>query len=543
MNRVRISSKLLFTLSRLPRTCPTRIHEFNAVLQVAGLQRYPLIELTSRSFSTPRTCSGCGAPFHQSTPATPGFISGKLVNPPKPPPSVHKLPSAVPTSHLDSNKELAEGLTPRELKALLQKEKDEKPQVVCQYCHDLKAYNKTSLPPRPDTAKMLQRHLRSIPNNISVLVIDSADIPGSMLSNEIPELRNSKAVIVALNKIDLLKNIKGDVNSGISKLVKWVQKKVEKDISLLETSQPESDSDSPIVPKPTTVEVIPISSKTGDGVLNLIDSITKHRVFHPTSDVTLIGRPNAGKSRLINAITALGNGETPNHKNTDSIYPGTTVGVVSRPLSSFGILFNFHLKLIDSLPPGTPRQMYSNVIGNLYDTPGLFSPNLAQITELLTPQELSKAVTKAPFNPRKAIPLIPGKSCFLGALARIDYISGFKNTKIGIVPFMHDQVPIHVCRSKRVEELWENAGEYPDILFPPLKKNRVDLLAPTGMHLITRIDMTKTAQWKQKKLFDVAVGGIGWVRVENVPDDGVVEVWGLVKGSSVVVRDPFFTGE
>ncbi|KAJ3028325.1 UNVERIFIED_CONTAM: hypothetical protein HDU68_001940 [Siphonaria sp. JEL0065] len=411
--------------------------------------------------------------------------------------------------------------------------------VVCHYCHQLRSYNHTAMPARPDTTKILQRHLRGHPNTIAVLVVDAADIPASLVSRGIPELTGTKGIIVALNKVDLFSQFTTySQEQSIEKMISWIKKRIQNDLGHV--------AEANNVP----VEVIPISARTGDGVFNLIDAINRQRV-DSSYDVCFIGRPNAGKSLLINAITRLANGTDPEKSSTASIYPGTTVGVISRPLSSFGVLFQ-HPSTSTSVdqqynppttPPTTPETKPHTPIPSLHDTPGLFSTNISQITSLLTPVELKQTIATKPFPKyQKQIPLPTGKSLFLGALVRIDMVVGthdFRSRPMARV-FASNLIPLHPCRTSRSAALFANVGKLKDILNPPSSQKRVQELGGK-LELAARIQMSNSPEyWKGKGgSFDVAVGGIGWVQLKGVPENGIVEVWSLAAGAGVVVRDSF----
>ncbi|KAJ3075286.1 hypothetical protein HDU98_008642 [Podochytrium sp. JEL0797] len=403
---------------------------------------------------------------------------------------------------------------------------------VCQYCHNLRHYNKLNLPSRPDTLKLLQRHLRQHPNTIAVLVVDAADLPASLVSHDIPsELAGLKGIVVALNKVDLFTGIKNQEQS-VQKLRKWVQKRIERDVGgLLDPSELDPDN---IVPN-ELIKVVPVSARTGDGIMDLLDGINAFRKDASTN-VCFIGRPNAGKSQLINAITQLANGKQPERTVTASIYPGTTVGVVSHPLSEFGILFpQPKTPPAEATASQTPPPRLGE--GTLQDTPGLFSTTISQLTTLLTPQELVLTIPSKPFRPNpKPVKLAPGRSLFIGGLVRIDCISGPETITAHI--YASNLLPIHPCRTYRIEVLWSKLEKHTDILFPPIGRKRVDQLGGQ-MELAQRIVVGET-RWKQKGVLDVAVGGVGWCRLEGVDGDTVVEVWSIAGGKGVSVRDSFF---
>ncbi|KAI9349197.1 hypothetical protein BDR26DRAFT_798954, partial [Obelidium mucronatum] len=456
---------------------------------------------------------GCGALFQRTSPGTPGFLPDPKSK--QPPPSVHKLDSSIPIQHLDPDKELAQGLSPDQAKKVIRLERiKHKKMPICQYCHNLRHYNKTVIPHRPETKKILQKHLNEHPNTVGVLVVDAMDIPASIVSRGIPELAKTRGIVIALTKMDLLNQVKLNKEDGVVKMITYIKKHIQNDVDT------------------SVVEVIPISSKTGDGVFELLDAVNKLRV-EPTDHVSLIGRPNAGKSRLIQAIRALGNGENPKNAPTSSIYPGTTINVVSSPLSTFGLLFpNLAVATTSPAPSKTPC---------LYDTPGVFSESIAQLTTLLTPQELKFVVPQHPLPVRKAITLRTGTSVFVGGLVRIDFVAGTHEfrTRPKVFAFTNNALPIHQCRTNRSDGLLEKIDKHTDILFPPMGKKRLMELGGK-LTLIKRIVWKDQKEWKRQGMFDVAIGGVGWVRMQGLPDDAIVEVWGLAEGCGVVCRESFF---
>ncbi|KAI8842795.1 hypothetical protein BJ741DRAFT_591890, partial [Chytriomyces cf. hyalinus JEL632] len=579
------------------------------------------------------SCKGCGSPFQALHASKPGYISPKTLSklykksasePSKPPTSVHaKLPANVPTGHLREG-ELLQGLTPGELKRILPNNKNaSKPgsQFTCMYCHELKHYNKAQLTTRPDVERMVSKHVREhcqenslgVRSAVAVLVVDASDVPGSLIGRDIRDLKHMRRVIVALNKVDLLPTSDvgrgaGSGGAGVNteKLKRWVGNRVAKEsLGMAIAIDKTIERDGNLLPGlkgemsafEKMVDVVPISAKSGFGIMELIDAINAHR--EPGDHVYLIGRPNAGKSQLINAITNVGNGADSQMQSTESIYPGTTVGIISRPLNSFGILFDKNQRdpieplqndeaedlLVDSEEVAEKALRHltqegednaasnSTVSGMLFDTPGIFG--MDQITSLLTPEELEVAIPKKAFRP-KPLKLAPGRSIFIGGLVRIDmmtqaqlnmrekynkmklemeeksadeakqglpespawhpgkpipfYIKD-KSEHIEVRVFASNLIPIHSCRTIRVDNLCDLIGVDKQIMYPPIGPKRLHQLG--GMKLAGRFYKN---QWKHCNEIDVAIGGIGWVTLGCAKVDAVFEVYSISEGMGVSVR-------
>ncbi|KAJ3239539.1 hypothetical protein HDU81_005766 [Chytriomyces hyalinus] len=492
-------------------------------------------------------------------------------------------------------------------------------QVICMYCHELKHYNKAQLTTRPDVERMVSKHVREncqedargVRSAVAVLVVDASDVPGSLIGRDIQDLKHMRRVIVALNKVDLLPNTSGGASRGAGsggagvnteKLKTWVGNRVAKEsLGAAIAIDKTIERDGNLLPGlkgemaafEKMVDVVPISAKSGFGIMDLIDTINKHR--EAGDHVYLIGRPNAGKSQLINAMTKVGNGEDTQMQSTESIYPGTTVGIISRPLNSFGILFDKNRqdpieplqtdeeelvgnedvaeKALRHLTQDEDKASNSTVSGMLFDTPGVFG--MDQITSLLTPEELECAIPKKAFR-AKPIKLSPGRSIFIGGLVRIDmmtqaqfnmrekyhkmkleleekaaeankqdlpdspawhpgkptpfYIKD-KSEQIDVRVFVSNLIPIHNCRTIRADNLSDLIGVDKQIMYPPIGPKRLHQLG--GMKLAGRFYKN---QWRHCNEIDVAIGGVGWVTLGCAKLDAVFEVYSISDGMGVSVR-------
>ncbi|KAJ3377312.1 hypothetical protein HDU84_008785, partial [Entophlyctis sp. JEL0112] len=431
-------------------------------------------------------CPGCGSKLQFGDPNDPGFVPISMVVP--------SLTQKVPSVHLKVENphigaELG-GLNPSQIKIHLNKATGAKfkrdAKLICQRCHTIAHYNKN---PTVITqtkveamAEIVQKHLAKTPQSVVVAVLDAADLPFSIPPISTMNSVDPQSLIIAVNKVDLV--TKKHVGADLSLIGRYISELCKNRFS----------------------ELLHVSAREGDGLMDLAEAIKKKRDDisaknggSPTH-VTFIGRPNTGKSKLINRLLDLGDGGRRTEQNTSSIHPGTTVDIIKRPIGEF-LLFHDVKDPSDEIP-----ETY------VYDTPGVFHPS--QLTQHFTGPELSVAIPCKPFQPKRALTLKADYSLFVGALTRIDCITG---ERIKAAPYMSNLVPLHACRTERAAELFANAGKYDDILYPPIGAERVRAFG----------EMVFVERFKGSKFgpaFDVAVGGVGWVTVFDYVGDAELHV-------------------
>ncbi|KAJ3130622.1 hypothetical protein HK100_007842 [Physocladia obscura] len=516
------------------------------------------IESVLRNGKKWKKCRGCAAPIQCIDANKPGFIPAELLigNSGSRVPSVHtRALTAIPVEA-----KLPEmGFNPQQLMILVDevaeraKKKRKEEKLVCQRCHSLIHYNtNTSNVISVDAAaSLIDKHLVSAPA-VAVVVIDAADLPFSLPPTSLLRNVNPSAQIFALNKIDLLSSIheKPDIiNERMVKVQKYVSKM--------------------IFPY-TSAKIIPISARSGFGLMELVDAINSSHESLLAADksspnlsnnqvlpnITFLGRPNTGKSKLINILSEMSSDvRFPRQHNTSSIHPGTTIGLIPRPLSQFYLLAQLCTQ------ENSKKQF-------VYDTPGLFHPD--QITQHMSTAELSTSIPCKPFQPKAAIKLAPGTSMFVGALLRIDCVlrdappavfrirnfiepvgdnkkkrtheeklvgsltsKGFyRNSEVFISAYIANLIPLHKCRTERAAELFDKAGSYPDIMYPPIGADRAKIFGE-----MKYVERFRGDQFGSGKAIDIAIGGVGWVTLRNIPQNYDFDVWVLGTSGSAVIRE------
>jgi hypothetical protein len=321
-----------------------------------------------------------------------------------------------------------------------------------------------------------------------------------------------------------------------------------------------------------------VSAREGEGWTRLVDVI--RRLRRPGDEVFLVGRPNAGKSQLMDMLRGCGKGLENLGKTsttTVSVFPGTTVGWIKEPLESFQDLF-----VDDNLSPGKKEfESDGSKIGtestkitsdkkllHVVDTPGIFGSAITeqQLTGLMTEAELKMVVPTKALKLDSSFVLYEGRSLFLGGLVRLDMVRGLGNVRIGVAA--SPLIPIHVCRTDRAKEVYERhvggEGEHEGckfrrIMVPPLGgHDRLKVLPPLILaaqirpsdlyikETVKKSSKLKSASSKNAKgqyqrrkgnadiiedgqriSFDVSIGGLGWISIIDAPLDCEFAVYSL----------------
>ncbi|KAJ3331887.1 hypothetical protein HDU76_001975, partial [Blyttiomyces sp. JEL0837] len=518
----------------------------------------------------------------------PNFRSQK---PPESVHSISKLPSilskAIPEDALSIEKD---ALTPSELKKLLktrQKELlrkeggglaagyrppsliaesskslnvDQDEVVTCQYCHKLRHFNQYGSTPEDQSRLKNQRkryaedpdlqaskaevytpgaleslnnvvqstnpqtfedlfgaiRIRSSKSTVIVNVIDSLDLPGSLVRDLTRFVGSDKPILIVANKIDALPR-----HVVLSKLKKWLYDECKRMLG-----DPNEGAG---------WELILASAKSGDGLLEIVDGVKRLGKWEgdhgEMGDVVLVGRPNVGKSKFIKALFKMtgrdGDVSSKLHP-TVSLYPGTTIGVIGIPLTTFGGLF-----VPSSLKVKEDDTRNHNLTYNLYDTPGIFSGQ--QLTSLLNHEEMRIAVPSNSLASKK-YKIAPGRCMYIGGLARIDMTGGNSTTFARVRTHFNHALPIHMCRDNKKWSLYGlHLGTNTQIMFPPIGKQRA--LNFPKLKAVKKLVFYKPVLGESEAV-DIAFGGLGWVTLDYVPRG--VEITVLSAGGVGVSVRPSF---
>ncbi|KAJ3193864.1 hypothetical protein HK101_003944 [Irineochytrium annulatum] len=475
-------------------------------------------------------CPGCGAKFQSLSPDRPGYLPLDLL--------MDKPASHSPTSIHATIAPLAQeetelgGITPGQLRKLMsdkrrtQQQSNGPPRVrICQTCHRLRYHNVPNMKTPPDFIKMFaplrlqsgasnpssnqeQRARKHTHVPVLVNVVDVLDLPHSLIRDIESYAGSGKPSILVVNKMDALPDHGYVRPAAMERLEKWLRQ---------ETRGVEWD------------KVVMVSARDGTGVMELVDAVQSMRVKSatatgaetviPAADVHLLGRPNVGKSMIINALRALGgvDEESVMAKSTTSVFPGTTVGLITTPLKSFGNLFRTPSGDEESttlLPPA----------GNLVDTPGIFSTD--QLTNFLDERELRLVVPTKELKPVTE-GVAPGQSVFVGGLARVDVSSAGMGHEgdIRLRIYRSNHIPIVRCGTKSAERRWEKGVTDGSMCVP--KVDAGNKARKEGLRLKEVLTITVEYKGGVFTPFDISLAGIGWISVLKAPVGATLSVWAM----------------
>jgi ribosome biogenesis GTPase A len=314
---------------------------------------------------------------------------------------------------------------------------------------------------------------------VVLLVVDLADFDGSfpaVAARLLSSLGDSTHVLLACTKADLLPR-----SASPARLEQWVRRRAK--AGGLEHLH----------------SVRFLGAPTRFGITALANALEELSSTRSGAEVWVVGAQNAGKSTLINALSAHYYGDGFQAGPVASHVPGTTLGLVR----------------LESLLPGKRT---------VVDTPGLLHGH--QLSGRLTPDEARIVLPRRPLRPRTY--RVPhGSSVSVGGLFRVDVVDGPSST-LYLTVWASEDVPTHMGRSQGSEELFaRHAG---GALKPPLGAERVPEL---GRWAARSVGVSGTSWTASSR--DVVVAGAGWAAVA-VDGQAQLRVW-TYEGVAVTERD------
>lgn len=337
--------------------------------------------------------------------------------------------------------------------------------------------------------KLLRETLEPVQQACIFAVVDVFDFGPSFkllqyLAQELEKKPKVRVRIIA-NKIDLLPK-----DISMPRLRGWVAREAQ----LAGLS------------KTKIMDVFPISCHNGLGLKPVSDLLDNSKRYE---DHYIVGAANAGKSSFLNRLSLVKRRGVGRVLSEDqggfvvSVLPGTTL----RPL--------------------VMKYQQSGV--KLVDMPGLLVPG--SIAERLTLEDLKQIIPQKKESLRLTFHMDEGRTLFLGALARLDFVKGrpFQFTVCA-----SERLKIHRTRIEKAARICQEwAG---DKLTPPMDASRFGELLPWEPH---RFEVTGTG-WDEACV-DVVFPGLGWISITGC-GDCVLEAHAPV-GVDITTREPLLPYE
>lgn len=440
-------------------------------------------------------CWGCGAVFQSEDPNKIGFVNSSIVERYKLKKKLYDLQMQnkfemqispqtkkfVPTPEMLELEKLIMGPTESKSKTELEENLSDltlPERIVCERCWSLKFRSKiVSASVTASYFKEIVKPIKDLKTRILIVkIVDLFDFQGSFISNFRSYVGNHRVLIVA-NKLDLIPK-----EAHLDRIKTWVHSECQ-NFKL----------------KPVAVALV--SSKSGYGVSELADLIEYHR---EGNDVYIMGSANVGKSTFVNLLIDKFKGPS-EKKITVSPLPGTTLGLLSLPIGASSFL---------------------------YDTPGIISSK--QIYHVLSLEELKLILPKKTIKP-SVYRLEPGRSLFIGGLARFDYIEG--PGLVYFTLFASNELYVHKTSILKASELYKN--HVGTILTPPFSEETIKSWKPLSPNPIISIN-NYDGNWS-KAAVDIVFAGLGWISV-TLKGNCKVQPW-YVEGCVVGERNPLMPFE
>lgn len=216
------------------------------------------------------------------------------------------------------------------------------------------------------------------------------------------------------------------------------------------------------------------------------------------AEVWVVGAQNAGKSSLINALSAHYYGDAFRAGPVASHVPGTTLGLVR----------------LEALLPGGR---------SVVDTPGLLHTHA--LSARLLPDEARMVLPRRPLRPR-TFRVSPGAAVTVGALFRVEVVDS-PGATLYLTVWASSDISTHFGKAENADELLLRHGG--GALKPPLSPERVTELGAWASRTVNVGGSSWTAS-----TVDVAVAGAGWVGVA-CDGDARLRVW-TYPGVAVTAR-------
>lgn len=437
----------------------------------------------------------------------PGFIP--LPDPSPKRASIH----AQIADKLSLSEQKTDTINPAELKRLLKahktakklgREPEEEGKPVCRRCRTIMHTPLETIRKFPDPTKTFAE-LRTARSAVVVCVADVLDLPGSVVT-DLKKLAGDRPSVLVVGKIDAMPE-------------EWDRASAK-------------DYAEDLARSLGIDETVLVSAATGAGLVDLSqtigDLIAAAREKGENPSVWVVGRSNAGKSRLLGALMSLAvrrhEGGPFDALATASPLPGTTVGAIRAPLSSFGSLFG-------ELPPVSGESVPS-AAAELIDTPGL--PNPSNLLNLLTLPECRQTHPRGPITQR-GFAMPAGRTLFVSGLTRIDCIEGEVEASV----YVSKGVAAHRTQTERAVELRDK--HLGGLLYPPTVEEGES--AEARLKLIPEMvkAMTVDVPASRSESVDVVLSGLGWVNFKS-RRGAKVEVW-TAGGGGVTTREGWDAGE
>lgn len=132
--------------------------------------------------------------------------------------------------------------------------------------------------------------------------------------------------------------------------------------------------------------------------------------------------------------------------------------------------------------------------------------------------------------------LSPGRSLYLGGVARLDYVSG--PALVYFTVFAAHTLYVHETTELRAEEVWQSGADkfLVPVLYDPDRSDKVPL--PLQSRELT---LRSTLSWDEA-FVDVVWPGLGWISITAVGEMKVRVHWAL-DPQGIVARDPIMPFE
>eukprot|EP00835_Amoeboradix_gromovi_P000014 NODE_1_length_95616_cov_0.657642.p14 type:complete len:414 gc:universal NODE_1_length_95616_cov_0.657642:85718-86959(+) len=358
--------------------------------------------------------------------------------------------------------------------------KEEKSCIVCERCHKLKNQNVMI----SEIPNFSESEIGIPKDSLHIVLFDLISYPKSICNYK---FLNSKNIWLVGTKLDLLPK---SVNCNI------ISENVNKDF-------------------PDVLGHSLVSSKTSQGMNQLINSLKRERRRLNLTHFSLLGFTNSGKTSLMNRLLKMSQlSSTKNRTGTDltySSYPGTTVGNIEFPLKKMAIFNN----------PTT---------GKLVDTPGMFDRDSNY--NLLNHKEIfSLSQQKDSFNSKSFfVPKYYQKSLFIGGLARIDILD-IKEDPLNLVWFGTNRLNPHFVNFDKADYFWNR-------YINKIIKNHGPPYDPSSLSPLRIVDEFTIEGDKKTTLKEIVLKNFGWFNIIKQCGSATIRLHSTLP-KSLYTRHPF----